>query len=1746
MTSRYGRYIIWSFLSVIILLLTERVEATEPYRTVRVGYGALPGYHEQTREGERSGYGYDYLQHIVMRANWHCEYIGYDKSWADLLVMLERGEIDLLSCVNKTPEREKKFDFSEKPVGLSYVNVTIKAEDTRFSPSDYSTWNGMRVGMVSENQINDEFESWAKEKKFNYTLVPFSTDIMCQEALQAGKIDAMVSINFRRMNNELLLERFAPEPVYFAVRKGNSELLSELNRIQNSLDHENPILTSELVQRYYSKHFITFLGKNEREFIKSAKREGKVFRAILAPERYPLVFYQGGRLQGMQYELIHKIITNNGLDIQIIPCRSYSEYEQLLQTGNYDIILDAKYSYSKAEKAGVLLSNIYFSTPVSILRRNHELTPLKKIGLLDNSLLAVELYQKNMVSSSSFIYFQSIDDLVDAVKQKKVDAAYLNTRSCNEIMRLDLSHDLSSKLLHGPRISYAMGVKSSAPRELLAILNYSISTVPIAEINDSMVNYEFSPDLKFNVLTWIKINPLTSVGVLLLLLMIVMMAFLYVLFTHRQRYRNAKILKNLPVRFLAFDRNGRILQISSGNKAWFPQEISIHTVSQLPIPEVNNWILSAAQKVFQTGETQSFDFRDSGRGRSGHLIRLEKSVFGQDAVLWISLDTTELQGAKDQAEDLACRMRLKLQSIGDAVMVTDEAGCITLMNPAAEKFCGISQEESIGRKHEEIFNIVNYETGVVVASPVWTALKTGKVVELANHTDLISCDGTRRHIADSVAPIPGKDGVTTGAILVFRDVTEEYNKRNQLREMNQNFQITAQMSHVTLFHLNPKTMAISSWMPLDDFIMVKDGYVLPFKEWMYPEEIPKFEEYIAKVVRGENQVDSFSHRTIIDGQDHYVRSFLRKISPTSDVLIGVMQDITTYVKQENLLAQTKKMWGLIGDTLPVHLFVLNVDDNFRYVMVNRSFAALTGKSVKAIIGKNCREIYSREEEWKTFEQNDREIAKSGQMRDFEEIILNASGEEVNLHTLISPVPGPNGERLLVGISIDITSEKNRENQLRISNEQLQKYVEQDQFQKQCLTELLIATDFNSAFEKIAAMLGKCLQSTIINLIKYHQDGRSRLSSELKWNKEDWEQPGQIPNETFYEDEYPSFFNELKQGHTVHIVREDLGNSLSGLLRPWQKEFVEYFHQTSCREILCVPIIFHNVFWGSINSGNYHSDSLFGEAGNRIMVSAARMLELLLTRNEMSEELVRSEHEKRLLLDILPLPVVVLSRESRILLHNQDFTKLVASKKTDLTGEFCLHRICGEQDCSEDNCPLRLSLFHKLPQNLEKVIRNRDYLVKTMPVPDSSGINRVFVVFIDLTEMKDRQRLLQEAMEEAKKAEKAKTYFLATLSHEIRTPLNAVIGFTEILKDNNLPEQERQDYLKDIAVSGNALLDLINDILDISKLESGQMTFSNTEIQFPMLVDEICTIFLAKLQEKKLQCLVEIKSMPHLVTDKQRIRQILFNLIGNAVKFTTTGTITISGEFCPESSDTGRLSFSVKDTGCGIKQEEQESIFRPFVQSTTQRGTQAANNGTGLGLAIVRRMLERMNGSISLISEFGKGSLFTVVIHKVPFVISPDMPQTQTPSFGLCCQLNVQPRILLVDDVSMNLKVVKAMCDKIGLANVKIAGSGFEALELMEKEPFDMVITDMWMPDMDGVALAQRIRDEKKFDHIQIFALTADVEAQTTFDLHNFSAILLKPVTFEKIVKVVNSYTSTEYSCNVDQTPEMKESEEKKQ
>ncbi|MEE9397771.1 MAG: YfiR/HmsC family protein, partial [Methylococcales bacterium] len=414
------------------------------------------------------------------------------------------------------------------------------------------------------------------------------------------------------------------------------------------------------------------------------------------------------------------------------------------------------------------------------------------------------------------------------------------------------------------------------------------------------------------------------------------------------------------------------------------------------------------------------------------------------------------------------------------------------------------------------------------------------------------------------------------------------------------------------------------------------------------------------------------------------------------------------------------------------------------------------------------------------------------------------------------------------------------------------------------------------------------------------------------------------------------------------------------------------------------------------------------------------------------------------------------------------------------------------------------------------IQSQDLLINAISV--ALAVVGVLIFIILLNYRKSRQTTkkleiakdkLNEARNAAEAANQAKSEFLANMSHEIRTPMNAIIGFTELLNEQ-IEEPKLKSFVKTIKSASHNLLTLINDILDLSKIEAGKLEIDKKVTNPHDLFSELGNIFMMKMREKKLDFILKIDPVipQNLQLDAVRLRQVLFNLIGNAVKFTDTGFVRLIARTDNEDAICSKLDLliDVEDTGMGIAKDQQEKIFQEFEQTTGQDIKKFG--GTGLGLSISKRLVTLMGGELTLKSQLEKGSIFTIKLCDVAIAsLATESEQKQADNET---RIEFHPgKLLVVDDVKDNRDLLLALFSKTKLQTVE-AENGLEAVELVKKQSFDLILTDIRMPVMTGSQAAHKI---KTFSNIPIVALTASVMAEDLEQLkdEDFDGFLRKPV-----------------------------------
>lgn len=401
-------------------------------------------------------------------------------------------------------------------------------------------------------------------------------------------------------------------------------------------------------------------------------------------------------------------------------------------------------------------------------------------------------------------------------------------------------------------------------------------------------------------------------------------------------------------------------------------------------------------------------------------------------------------------------------------------------------------------------------------------------------------------------------------------------------------------------------------------------------------------------------------------------------------------------------------------------------------------------------------------------------------------------------------------------------------------------------------------------------------------------------------------------------------------------------------------------------------------------------------------------------------------------------------------------------------------------------------------------------------------NCFFHVFVIQDEQSTHQMTeLEAALAHAHAADKARCMFFSIVSHDIRTPLNAILGYADLLQSGLKTEEERSEALIAIRESGTTLLQLVNDVLDLAKIDSGKMVLNLEPVRLTRLTESVFSSFRMAAEQKKLQLINQTDSVPKILLDEHRFRRVLVNLVGNAVKFTDEGSITVSAIYAGTD-----LEVSVSDTGCGIPQDMLEHILDPFVQVQDPSHSADRAGGTGLGLSICRGLVEAMGGKLTVKSRRGRGSTFTAYIPDVEF-----LEEKTAPSIALkqnAGPVKLPQHVLIVDDSPVNRAVLRSFLKKAEIALIDQACDGQEALQLLdatakEGDLYDCVISDLWMPNMNGMEFIEKLRADARFRELPVIALTADTEYRRDARAYHFTSILLKPVTYDKLLDVFATF-----------------------
>ena len=500
-------------LTALLSLSASAAETVSQHERVRVGFFAMDGYHMMDEDGNRSGYGYDFLRLMARYWDVDYEYVGYDKSWEEMQQMLIDGEIDMVTSARRTPEREELFDFS-RPIGTNNGILTVRSDNSTIVEGKYSTYDGMRVALLRGNSRNDEFAEYARTKGFTYKSVYFDSAEEIAEALQNGTVDAIVTSSLRKMNNERILEKFGSSDFYVIVKKGNTELLNKINYAIDQMNAAEGSWKTTL----YNKNYETPDTKNleyteeEKRIIAQYSKENPL-HVLCDPTRYPYSYTENGEVKGILPDYFRKIADYAGLSYEFLVPATRDEY--IAYQSNKDAVnisIDARVdtdNYAETKEWGLTAPYITMRM-ARVTRRDFD----GKINVVTTvNQTASTSIEDVLAPGAEKLMCSTRQEMMEAVRDGKADAAFVYYRMAQAFVNSDTTGTMTYTPLEQPTFSYRMVVSSTENHALAGILTKAMYAMPDNLVEDLATQYTTYKATNLTLADMIRLHPVTAVAI---------------------------------------------------------------------------------------------------------------------------------------------------------------------------------------------------------------------------------------------------------------------------------------------------------------------------------------------------------------------------------------------------------------------------------------------------------------------------------------------------------------------------------------------------------------------------------------------------------------------------------------------------------------------------------------------------------------------------------------------------------------------------------------------------------------------------------------------------------------------------------------------------------------------------------------------------------------------------------------------------------------------------------------------------------------------------------------------------------------------------------------------------------------------------------------------------------------------------------------------------------------------------------
>jgi PAS domain S-box-containing protein len=1037
-----------------------------------------------------------------------------------------------------------------------------------------------------------------------------------------------------------------------------------------------------------------------------------------------------------------------------------------------------------------------------------------------------------------------------------------------------------------------------------------------------------------------------------------------------------------------------------------------------------------------------------------------------------------------------------IEAAPDGMVITDQAGKIVLINRQTEQIYGYTREELIGQSAEML-----RPARLVPNRPSWkwnTLEKNRREVGDA----MFELFGQRKNgeefpIELSQRPLRLNTQKEELVSTTVRDVTERRRAERELRESQRRVSLAAEAGDLSFLEHDVKTG--QAWLQgyaaqllgAPGFLQAQQG---DLQEFILPEDRGRVQAERQAFLAGDATEYSLVYRIRdIEGHIHWLETkghIVRDANGQAERTVAVLLDVTERKQAAEQLERTNAQLAEMTDELQKVLSTTSgrlqgimdnspaaiwaKDENGVYLFANEAFRTVFGVGDRDIVGHTDDDFFAREIA-EGFQANDRQVLQSRETASFVEPVALTNGVEFVLSVKF-PLFNEHGEAYAAaGMCLDISEQLRLQRELQTLNEELEQRVEQR------TTELSQAYD---ALQESESRLSKTTENAPCLIFQFmlRPDGTAYFPYCSAWSRvycgiepEELREDASPILNLFHPDDVPGYLAAVEKAK----------NNRELFLHEWR------FLMPDGR-----------ITWvRTISRPEFLDDG-------RILWSGVLMD--ISERKQAEQALRESEKRFKSILETMQGGYLSTNIEGNVQLANPGMARILGyDTAEELIGKNMARDIVANSDD-------RTALIDVLRQvgeveNYELVLKRRDG--STVVVEDSvhllydadGNVIGAEGLLRDVTERKQVEEALRTAKQAADESNQAKSDFLANMSHEIRTPMNAVLGMAHLALQTDLSPQQR-NYVQKIDTSARNLLRIINDILDFSKIEAGRLQIETIDFDLEEVLRNIADMFVAKAQEKGLELHLrwEPGVPPLLVGDPLRIGQVLINLVGNALKFTERGEIEVAVKKLAEDETGVLLRFAVRDTGTGLTPAQISRLFQAFTQADTS--TTRKYGGTGLGLTICKRIVELMGGQIQVESTPHVGSTFAFTL-RLPKQSTGSADNVELAAFH-------GKRALVVDDNSTSREILGGMLEGFRF-EVEQAASGAEALDAWRnaRRPFDLILLDWQMPDMDGVETARRLREPSPHPMPPVVMISAygREEIMRQASSAGVSGFLIKPV-----------------------------------